>query len=62
MMSSKISTKLQHLLDGEICKILISECYYTTLGDEEGELIFTGVCEGAELDTAEFGAEFRGDV
>lgn len=57
VMAAEISTEVQGFWEGEVGEILISEGDNFTLGDEEGELVFAGPAQFAELDAGYFGAD-----
>ena len=62
VVTAEVATELQGFFDGEVCKVLVSECYDLLLGDEEGQLVFTSIVELAELDTVDFGADDGGQI
>ena len=46
--------------DGQVGEVLVTEDEDFALGGEEGELVFSGGGEGAELDVGEDGADVGG--
>lgn len=57
MVSSKIATKVEGLLDRQVCKVLVSKGDNLALGDEESKLILAGGSEFAQLDAGDFGSD-----
>lgn len=61
MVSPKIASKIEGVLDRQVCKILISECDNFALSNEESKLIFSGCSELAQLNTCNFRSDSRGE-
>lgn len=57
MVSAKVASKVESLLDGQVCKVLISKGHDLALGDEESELILSGGSEFAQLNAGDFGSD-----
>ena len=58
-MTSKVATEFQSIGNRQIFEVLISERHYLPFGDEARELVFTGIAERAQLDTADLGSDGR---
>ena len=60
--TAEVSAKVEGLLDGQGCEVLVTEGYHFLLGDEKGKLVFARVGESAELSTPYLCADGGGDV
>lgn len=57
VMTAEVAADLKGLVDGEVRKVLIAECYDLPLSNEQGELVLALLCQFAQLDTVNFGAD-----
>lgn len=55
--TTEVLAKFESFLDWERGKVLITECDYLLLGDEEGQLVFARIGECAELCSPYFGTD-----
>jgi hypothetical protein len=62
MVSTKVATEVESFFDGQVGEVLVTKSDDLALGDEQGELVFTGVAELGELDAGDFGAGRGGQV
>jgi hypothetical protein len=59
VVSPKVTTKVECVLNGEVLEILASECYDFLLCNEQSKLIFAFVGQLAQLHSSHFGANVR---
>lgn len=57
MVTTEISPEIKGFLEWEVSEILIPEGNDFALGDEECELVFSGLVQFAELDACDFGSD-----
>lgn len=62
VVATEVGTEVEGFLDGEVGEVLVAEGDDFLLGDEEGEFVFSGVGEFAELDAVDFGADVGGQI
>lgn len=62
VMTAKVSTVLEGLVDWKVGKVLVAECNDLALGDETGELVLAGVGESRELNAIDLSADGWGKV
>jgi hypothetical protein len=62
VVASKIPAEVERFLERQIGEILVAECYYFPLSDEESELVFAGGVELVELHSRDFGADAWGEL
>jgi hypothetical protein len=57
MVSSEIATKVEGLLDRQVCEVLISKGDNLALSNEESKLVLSGGSEFAQLNAGDFGSD-----
>ncbi len=45
VMTAKVATEFESLIDGEVRKVLVAECNDLPLGNEQGELVLALLCQ-----------------
>lgn len=62
MVSPKIASEIESLLDRQVCEVLISECDDFALSNEESKLIFSSGSQLAQLNTCNFRSDGGGEL
>lgn len=62
VVAAEVAYVVEGILDIDACKILVPERHDLALGDEECELVFSGLRQLAKLDAADFGADVGGEL
>jgi hypothetical protein len=57
MVSPKIASEIESLLDGQVCEVLISKCNNFTLSNKKSKLVLSGSSKLAQLNTGHFGSD-----
>lgn len=56
MVAAEVAADFEGVFDGDVGKVLVTEGDDLLFGDEEGEFVFLGVGELAQLDAVDFSA------
>lgn len=62
MVTTKVAADIKSFFDRKVCKVLIPEGYDFLLCHEQCKLVFTSICQLAQLDTVDLGADVRGQI
>lgn len=62
VVSAKVATELESLVDGQVGKVLVAEGNDLALSNESSELVLASVGQAAQLDTGDLGADSRSKV